>query len=162
MSGSLVPVPDHSILARSLGPRGSRAPVGHDDPAGDPGDAAHAVLAGVPAWWDAAALAAGLDGSWLGLETAIGGLAPAPQAAHPADLAGLTGFDVGAKYVVALAVSTRSRHGRHYTPAPLAGHLWAMAHLALGQRGPGLSLPGLVRDPACGAGALLLPPSVST
>ena len=33
-----------------------------------------------------------------------------------------------------------------------------MARLALGQRRPGLPLPGLVCDPACGAGALLLPP----
>ena len=33
-----------------------------------------------------------------------------------------------------------------------------MARLALGQRRPGLPLPGPVCDPACGAGALLLPP----
>lgn len=33
-----------------------------------------------------------------------------------------------------------------------------MARLALGQRRPGLPLPGLVLDPACGGGALLLPP----
>ena len=33
-----------------------------------------------------------------------------------------------------------------------------MTRLALGQRRPGIPLPGLMRDPACGGGALLLPP----
>ena len=158
MSGFVAPVPDDPVVARSLGPRGSRSPVGHDDPAGDPGDDARAVLAGVAAWWAASATAAGLEGGWLELESAIDGLAPAPAAARPADLSGLTSFDVGAAYVGALAAGTRSRHGRHYTPAPLAERLWHMARRALGQKEPGLPLPGLVRDPACGGGALLLPP----
>lgn len=158
MSGSVAPLTSDSPFARTLGPRGSRTPVGHDDPAGDPGDVARSVLAGVPAWWEAAATAAGLDGPWLELATAIDGLAPAPDSDAPTDLTGLTGFDVGATYVGGLAAATRSRHGRHYTPAPLAERLWTMARTALGQREPGLALPGLVRDPACGGGALLLPP----
>jgi adenine-specific DNA-methyltransferase len=99
-----------------------------------------------------------LSGPWLKLEEAIDGLAPAPAAPEPADLSSLTGFEVGVQYVAALSAGVRSRHGRHYTPDALAEHLWTMARLALGQRRPGLPLPGLVRDPACGGGALLLPP----
>jgi adenine-specific DNA-methyltransferase len=116
------------------------------------------VLAGVPEWWEGAARAAGLAGRWLHVDEAIDGLAPAPSAAEPADLSGLTGYDVGASYVAALSGGVRSRHGRHYTPVMLAERLWTMARLALGQRRPGLPLPGLVRDPACGGAALLLPP----
>jgi adenine-specific DNA-methyltransferase len=100
----------------------------------------------------------GLSGLWLDPATAIDGLAPAPESTEAADLSGHTGFDVGAAYVAALVAGVRSRHGRHYTPTDLAERLWAMARRALGQRIPGLPLPGLVRDPACGGGALLLPP----
>jgi adenine-specific DNA-methyltransferase len=116
------------------------------------------VLGGVAQWWADAASAAGLSGRWLILEEAIEGLAPAAAADEPVDLTGLTGFEIGERYVAALSDGMRSRHGRHYTPIPLAEHLWAMTRLALGQRRPGLPLPGLVRDPACGGGALLLPP----
>jgi adenine-specific DNA-methyltransferase len=144
-------------LARSLGARGSRAPVGHDDPASDPGADARAVLAGVSDWWGAAARAAGLAGPWLYPESAIEDLPPAPTATDPAALTGLTGFEVGTRYVAALPGGLRSRHGRHYTPVELAEQLWAMTRRALGQRRPGLPLPGLVRDPGCGGGALLLP-----
>lgn len=147
-----------AVFARSLGARGSRAPVGQADPAGDPGEAARAVLAGVPDWWERAARAAGLTGRWLVVDEAIGDLAPPPVSATPADLTGLSGFDVGLRYVDALDTGVRARHGRHYTPEALAGHLWSMSRVALGQRRPGMPLPGLVRDPACGGGALLLPP----
>lgn len=146
------------VLARDLGARGSRTPVGHDDPAGDPGRAARAVLAGVAQWWAAKASAAGLTDRWLDVHEAIDGLEPAPEVKRPAKLRGLTGPEVGARYVVALSAATRSRHGRHYTPGALANHLWLMTRAALGQKRPGLPLPGLVRDPACGGGALLLPP----
>lgn len=145
-------------LAPALGARGSRRPVGHDDPAGDPGDIARSVLAGVALWWQSAARRAGLSGEWLQIESAIDGLAPAPHSEEPADLVGLTGEAVGGRYVAALSQETRARHGRHYTPPELAGQLWLMTREALGQRRPELPLPGLVRDPACGAGVLLLPP----
>ena len=159
MSGSPAHISDDPIfLARSLGARGSRSPIGHDDPAGDPGDAARAVLAAVPAWWETMASAVGLKGRWLEVEAASEGLLPAPDTPEPADLAGLTGADVGARYVAALSSAVRSRHGRHYTPDALSTHLWSMARLGLGQRRPGQPLPGLVRAPACGGGALLLPP----
>jgi adenine-specific DNA-methyltransferase len=69
----------------------------------------------------------------------------------------LTGEQVGAAYVEALSDSTRARHGRHYTPPQLASELWAMTKRALGLKAEVNALPGLVRDPACGAGALLLP-----
>lgn len=157
MNGAAAEVQE-ALPVRSLGARGSRAPVGHDDPAGDAGEDARAVLAGVPGWWEVTARAAGLSGRWLDIEFAFDGLPPAPFAAEPANLAQLTGFDIGARYVAALSPGVRSRHGRHYTPVALAEHLWTMARLALGQRRPGLPLPGLVRDPACGGGSLLLPP----
>ena len=144
-------------FARNLGPRGSRAPVGDDDPAGDPGDDARAILAGLPQWWAAAAKTAGLSGRWLELDAALDGPAPIPDVAHPTDLLGATAYEVGARYAAALGRGVRARHGRHYTPALLAETLWSLAIKATGQRLPNLPLPGLVRDPACGAGALLLP-----
>lgn len=73
----------------------------------------------------------------------------------PATVTG-TAEDVGMAYVSGLAASDRSKNGRHYTPAPLAGHLWEMTKRALGQKRP-QPLAGRVVDPACGAGALLLP-----
>jgi adenine-specific DNA-methyltransferase len=116
------------------------------------------VLAGVPQWWERIAGTAGLKGRWLEVHEAIEDFAPAPHVSEPADLAGLTGVEVGARYADALPAGLRARHGRHYTPATLAQHLWTMARLALGQRRRDLPLPGLVSDPACGGGALLLPP----
>lgn len=144
--------------ARSLGARGSRAAVGPDDPAQTAGEAARAVLAGASGWWERAARAAGLSGRWLQLEEAIDGLTPPPLVAEPPDLGRISGFSLGARYVAALPPGVRSRHGRHYTPPMLAQRLWAMARFACGQRRVDQPLPGLVWDPACGAGALLLPP----
>jgi adenine-specific DNA-methyltransferase len=143
--------------ARKLGARGSRTEIGHDDPAGDPGDLARGVLAGLSDWWATAAEVHGLSGHWLSLEDSIEGIPPAPFSETPVDLCGLPAREIGARYAAALSVETRSRHGRHYTPALLAEQLWSMTRLSLGQRRPGLPLPGLVCDPACGGGALLLP-----
>lgn len=157
MTGTAVELPA-AVAAPQLGARGSRRPVGHDDPAGDPGQRARDVLAGVALWWESAARRAGLTGQWLRIDQAIEGLAPAPGSEHPADLIGLTGAEIGERYVAALDHGTRSRHGRHYTPADLAGHLWEMTRESLGMKLPGIPLPGLVRDPACGGGALLLAP----
>lgn len=64
---------------------------------------------------------------------------------------------VGDAYVESLSAQTRARHGRHYTPAGLASELWDMTRGSLGFGRKATSLSGLVRDPACGAGALLLP-----
>ncbi len=57
-----------------------------------------------------------------------------------------------------LSPSSRAQHGQHYTPADLADHLWAQTRTALGWSNANHRLPGLLRDPAAGSGALLLPP----
>jgi len=69
----------------------------------------------------------------------------------------LDGYGLGAAYVAGLSASVRSRHGRHYTPPRLAEQLWQMTRRSLGATSKSRLLSGLVRDPACGAGALLLP-----
>lgn len=144
--------------ARRLGARGSRTPVRDEGHAEGVGGDVRAVLAGVPQWWEEVAQAAGLKGRWLAVEESIQGLAPPPAANKAADLTGLTGFELGARYAASLSDDLRARHGRHYTPEPLAQYLWKLARLSLGQRRLDIPLPGLVSDPACGGGALLLPP----
>ncbi|WP_158276597.1 Eco57I restriction-modification methylase domain-containing protein [Paraconexibacter algicola] len=150
-------------LARELGARGSRNPVGEADPAGPLPASACDVLAVVPAWWEAQARAFGLSGRWLDLEQALD--ASAPEAAGGGsrtkrlDLVTSTAEDLGAAYVASLDAGVRARHGRHYTPPQLSVRLWTMTRASLGLvRGRLGPLPGLLRDPACGAGALLLPP----
>jgi adenine-specific DNA-methyltransferase len=70
----------------------------------------------------------------------------------------MTAEQVGMAYVSALSPATRARHGRYYTPGVLADRLWQSAREALGWPRAPKALPGLVRDPAVGGGALLLPP----
>jgi adenine-specific DNA-methyltransferase len=115
------------------------------------------VLAGVRDWWASRAEAAGLTGPWLDVERAVAAEPPTSglPAAPAAPLTG-TAEQVGQAYVSALPGAERSAHGRHYTPPPLAGELWAMTKRAMGWRRP-QPLAGRVVDPACGAGALLLP-----
>lgn len=148
-------------VARELGARGSRRAIASADPAAELTPTAAAVVAAIPAWWASRAAAAGLSGDWLNVEWAIDALPPCPVPERPPleeEWGPLTGSEVGQAYVQALSLETRSRHGRHYTPAPLAEELWALVRERLGWRGkPAQPLPGLVRDPACGAGALLLP-----
>lgn len=55
--------------------------------------------------------------------------------------------------MTALDRDVRSHTGRHYTPPSLAAALWDQTQAAAGGR-----VDGLVLAPACGAGALLLPP----
>jgi adenine-specific DNA-methyltransferase len=149
------------LLARDLGARGSRGQVAGPDPAGPiPRDAA-AILAAVPGWWASLAGEAGLSGSWLDVSLAIDS-AP-PQAAlsaepEPSIGAGTDAWALGAAYVAALSPQVRARHGRHYTPANLANRLWTMTRRALSVTPRTARLPGLIRDRACGAGSLLLPP----
>lgn len=154
-------VPDRSPMARELGARGSRGEVSTADPAAELAPAAVAVLAALPGWWSANAATAGLTGEWLDVAHAVA--APTPTCVDSAtpDLAVLAdwpGSTVGAAYAAALTPEVRARHGRHYTPTGLATHLWSMTRSTLGHLPPSRALPGLVRDPACGAGALLLPP----
>lgn len=119
--------------------------------------AALAVLDGLPEWWAGRARSAGLSGRWLDVEWAVDSDAPEwlGQTATPVQLDG-NSEDIGLAYVSALAAKDRAQHGRHYTPRPLAAELWAMTKRAMGWNHP-QPLAGLVRDPACGAGALLLP-----
>lgn len=148
-------------LARELGARGSRREVSSADPAAELTPTAAAVVAAIPAWWAVRAEAAGLSGEWLDVEQAIDALPPCPVPKRPPleeTWGDLTGAEIGQAYVAALSASTRSRHGRHYTPRDLAESLWYMARQSVGGRGRSRRLEALVRDPACGAGALLLPP----
>ena len=148
------------LLARPLGPRGSRGLVGSADPAAELTPVAAAVLAAIPAWWSARATRAGLDGDWLDVHFAVDATPPLVLGEAPPlepDWGFLTSEQVGAAYVESLSAETRARHGRHYTPYELADQLWNMTKASLGMKEAVMSLPGLVRDPACGAAALLLP-----
>lgn len=120
--------------------------------------AAASVLAGLPEWWAARARAAGLSGRWLEVDWAVAD-ATTPgwiSDTSPLDLSGCTAEELGMLYVSHLDPRERAQHGRHYTSKVLADNLWAMTKRALGWKRP-QALSGLVRDPACGAGALLLP-----
>jgi adenine-specific DNA-methyltransferase len=144
---------------RPLGSRGSRGEVA-DTAAGELTPAAIAVLSAIPAWWHARASAVGLTGRWLDIEHALQARPPVDITPGPSLSEGwrsLTPEQIGAAYVEALSSATRARHGRHYTPPELASHLWAMARASMGLPPRPQVMHGLVRDPACGAGALLLP-----
>lgn len=160
MATALTEALSQSTPVRPLGSRGSRASVTDGTP-DELTPIATAVLAAIPAWWKAQALAAGLSGRWLDVELA---LEVAPPVELPKDpplgpsWEVLTGEQVGGAYVEALTSETRARHGRHYTPRELSTHLWDLARSALEFPPVPQRLPGLVWDPACGAGALLLPP----
>ena len=110
------------------------------------------VLASVPAWWAHQANAVGLDAGWQSLDRA-----QPPPPVDWGDVAASVGADatpaeLGDAYVRALDPAIRLAEGRHYTPAPLAEQLWRELVLA------GLpEEPRRIVDPACGAGALLLP-----
>lgn len=146
--------------ARPLGPRGSRGVVGSADPAAELTPTAAAVLCAIPAWWVARATKVGLSGKWLDVHQALNVEPPLVLAGAPPlerDWGPMTGEQVGSAYVEALSDSTRARHGRHYTPAALAAELWVLTKRALGLKSEVNALPGLLRDPACGAAALLLP-----
>lgn len=147
---------------RDLGPRGSRRELAVADPAGEISLATQAVLAAVPAWWTARARSAGLAGDWLDVAYAVD--APIPAAAldiapdGATDLDSLSSEDLGRAYVQSLTAGVRARHGRHYTPDDLAAHLWELAREDAGLPPHAERLTFLVRDRACGAGALLIPP----
>ncbi|MET8366710.1 Eco57I restriction-modification methylase domain-containing protein [Micromonospora sp. NPDC005194] len=148
-------------MARDLGPRGSRDEVGGPDPAADLPLAALQVLAAVPGWWRTRVAAVGLHEPWQSIDYALD--LPSPPSLQLVEpdacvTPSLSPEGLGSAYVAALSSGVRARHGRHYTPPALATNLWDMTRRALGHRVPARPLPGLVRDPACGAGALLLPP----
>lgn len=137
--------------------RGQRAVLTSVESADGLSVGASRVLLGVCDWWARRAFAAGLSGDWLDVERAVAAPRPplAAAAGEAVEVAG-TAEEVGQLYVSALTAVDRSRHGRHYTPPMLAAELWAMTKRAMGWKRP-RPLDGLVVDPACGAGALLLP-----
>lgn len=116
-----------------------------------------AALANLRPWWAVRVERAGLPAAWQDLDAALDARPPEPLphawgAAAPQDPHAL-----GLSYVGSLPAAERSAHGRHYTPHALADHLWSMARDALGLGADPQPLPGLVRDPAVGAAALLVP-----
>jgi len=68
------------------------------------------------------------------------------------DLREATPEALGNAYVCALDAKARAETGRHYTPAALAEAMWQQTLVTLGG-----DHRGLVLDPACGTGALLVP-----
>ena len=152
--------PNNALIERALGARGSRLEVAQAAAAADVTDGAAAVLAAIPEWWAERASLAGLTGRWLDVRSALDAEPPVfADALAPAQLApNATATDVGTAYIAALTPQIRARHGRHYTPADLSGQLWAMTRRSLGHSTRPRQLAGLVRDPACGAGSLLIPP----
>lgn len=149
------------LVQRPLGARGSRRAVAPEGSSADLSPTAAAVLAAIPTWWKARAEQAGLSGTWLDVMQAVDAEPPLDVSALPAleeEWGPLSGEEVGTAYVEALSPATRSRHGRHYTPASLADQLWVQARNSeSGCADSPQRLTGLVRDPACGGGALLLP-----
>ncbi|WDF35202.1 Eco57I restriction-modification methylase domain-containing protein (plasmid) [Arthrobacter agilis] len=121
-----------------------------------------AILASVALWWADKASLVGLSGRWLDVRVSLAAQPPTglPHLdPTPAVGASTTPEDLGLLYVSSLPGEERSKAGKHYTPSLLASRLWDMARQGLGfTRGRDQRLKGLVRDPACGAGALLVPP----
>lgn len=120
------------------------------------------ILAAVSGWWTLKAHQVGLFGKWADVTQALMAQPPSPLTGFSK----LEGIDesttpdmIGIKYVSSLPHAERSKEGKHYTPTILTERLWEMTRAALGfTRGRDRRLTGLIRDPACGAGALLLPP----
>ncbi len=121
-----------------------------------------AVIASIQDWWAGQALQAGLSGRWTDVFHALAAQPPAPippAEPLPEINESTTPAALGQLYVSSLANAERTKGGKHYTPVVLADRLWEMTRAALGLPGAqDLRLTGLIRDPACGAGALLLPP----
>ena len=113
--------------------------------------AAQEVLAVVPKWWERRAAAAGVS---IPAELAVAAPPISLDGVPPReDLLEAAPEQLANAYVVALDERVRSAEGRHYTPDRLAGALYEQAREVLG------GVPrGLVWDPACGAGTLLLRP----
>lgn len=111
--------------------------------------AAQAVLAVVPGWWQRRAAAAGVTAALPAAAPPI----PLDGVPPRADLLDASPETLANAYVVALDERVRSAEGRHYTPDHLAATLYEQALEVLGEEPR-----GLVWDPACGAGTLLLRP----
>jgi adenine-specific DNA-methyltransferase len=108
------------------------------------------VFASFPAWWARCAADAQLSREWQDWRRALPP-PPLPLGETPSRvLVDRDAFALGEAYLETLDAQTRLREGRHYTPAALSDSLWREIQ-SVGNR------DGLVLDPACGTGALLLP-----
>lgn len=116
-----------------------------------------AALASLRPWWASRVELAGLPAAWRELDAALDARPPEPLPHVRGTAAPQNPHALGLSYVESLPAAERSTHGRHYTPHVLADRLWSMARGALGFGVDPQPLPGLVRDPAVGAAALLLP-----
>jgi adenine-specific DNA-methyltransferase len=144
-------------IREARGQRAVPAPVSAAPAVASTSASVAALLAGIPDWWACRAQAAGLDGPWLNVQWAVAAdpLQLDSPKVHQAVVTG-SAEEIGQAYVSALPDDERSKHGRHYTPKPLAEELWAMTKRAMGWKRP-RPLDGCILDPAGGAGALLLP-----
>jgi adenine-specific DNA-methyltransferase len=149
---TISPASNPASLSSNRGRRGPLTPT-----CGTVPDGAAAVLATLPVWWARQAAAVGFSGAWLDVTCAIAAEVPSTvgwsRIQPRTDLLNAAPEQLGDAYVTALDPAVRSHTGRHYTPPALATALWEQAQATAGGR-----VDGLVFDPACGAGALLLPP----
>jgi adenine-specific DNA-methyltransferase len=116
------------------------------------------ALAIIEPWWKIRVDRAGLPERWGHLETALEIRPPSNLPSSSSNSRPYSAFELGATYVNSLDAHSRRENGRHYTPAELAERLWVMLRKALRFGVDDRALPGLLRDPAVGAGALLVPP----
>lgn len=116
------------------------------------------ALASLHPWWSARVARAGLPEEWADLDRALAAQPPAPIPWSSIDEHAFDSWALGTQYVATLDSRERAEHGRHYTPRDLAEHLWQMTRSALQFGIDPRPLPGLLRDPAVGAGALLIAP----
>jgi adenine-specific DNA-methyltransferase len=145
-------------LARALGPRGSRSVITEDDGSDFATGSVNAVIASIPAWWAERAYRAGLDGVWADVEYALDLDLPSVADVSPSIDSTVTPHGLGRAYTTALTPGSRARFGRHYTPEYLAAQMWQATRRELGHSAKPRVLTGMVRDPSCGSGALLLAP----
>lgn len=116
------------------------------------------ALAELEVWWSRRVDLAGLGSEWKNLATAVDAVAPQELDFGPVS-SGLPhdSYALGSLYVNRLPTAERADYGKHYTPRDLADRLWRMGRNALGFGEVPRRLHGLVRDPAVGAGSLLVP-----
>ncbi len=110
------------------------------------------VLAAVPSWWKLKAVEAGLDEPWTDWRVALS--TPPADFDRTAPYPGLeraSSFELGEAYSGLVEAGDRLKQGCHYTPQLLTTTLWTELEQA------GETSSGPIADPACGAGALLIP-----
>jgi adenine-specific DNA-methyltransferase len=117
-----------------------------------------AVLAAIPNWWARRLRAHGIEPDTAPVWDAVDVTPPFPPAVltdilERAELREASAEALGDAYIRAHDTRVRAETGRHYTPAALAEYMWQQTLASLGD-----VAGGLIMDPACGTGALLVPP----